>query len=140
MTFRLSRRSLARLGGVHPDLVLVVKRAIEISAVDFSVTEGLRSREKQAQAVAAGKSQTMNSLHLVQADGWGHAIDVCALQAGKPVWDWGPYERIADAFMQAGAELGVPIVWGGSWTTLKDGCHFELNRKFYSQAKQKGNT
>ena len=35
MTFNLSKRSLDRLAGVHADLVKVVKRAIEISEIDF---------------------------------------------------------------------------------------------------------
>ena len=41
--FRLSARSLSRLEGVHPDLVKVVKRAIELTEVDFMVTEGVRT-------------------------------------------------------------------------------------------------
>ena len=40
MTFKLSDRSLAKLEGVDPNLAAVVKRAIEITMVDFGVTEG----------------------------------------------------------------------------------------------------
>ena len=40
--FKLSLRSKMRLSGVDPKLVAVVKRAIEISKVDFGVTEGLK--------------------------------------------------------------------------------------------------
>ena len=43
MAFRLSKRSTGRLEGVNDDLVAVVKRAIELTKVDFGVTEGLRS-------------------------------------------------------------------------------------------------
>ena len=42
MTYELSKRSKDRLSGVHPDLVKVVERAIEITTVDFTVLEGLR--------------------------------------------------------------------------------------------------
>ena len=42
----------------------VTRRALEISEVDFGITEGLRSRYRQKQLVATGKSQTMNSRHL----------------------------------------------------------------------------
>ncbi|MEH4404963.1 M15 family metallopeptidase, partial [Escherichia coli] len=38
------------------------------------------------------------------------------------------YEKIAQAFKQAAAELGTAIEWGGDWRTLKDGPHFQLKR------------
>ncbi|EMQ3414369.1 hypothetical protein WE666_005403, partial [Escherichia coli O117:H42] len=45
-------------------LVAVVRRALELTEVDFGITEGLRSKYRQKQLVAEGKSQTMNSRHL----------------------------------------------------------------------------
>lgn len=72
-TFKFSSRSEKNLQGVNPDLVKVTRRALEISEVDFGITEGLRSRYRQKQLVATGKSQTMNSRHLT-----GHAVDVVA--------------------------------------------------------------
>lgn len=124
--FALGARSRARLQGVHPDLVRVVERAIQLTPVDFTVTEGLRDAKRQAQLVAAGASRTMNSRHLT-----GHAVDVAALVGGKVSWDWPLYGRIAAAFKAAAAELGVPIVWGGDWPRFRDGPHFELDRRTY---------
>ncbi|MDN0092724.1 M15 family metallopeptidase, partial [Yersinia ruckeri] len=66
-------RSENNLNGVNPALVKVVRRALELSPVDFGVTEGLRTIARQKELVAAGKSQTMNSRHIT-----GHAIDVFA--------------------------------------------------------------
>ena len=126
MTFRLSQRSLSRLEGVHPDLVKVVKRAIELTEVDFMVTEGLRTRARQAELLAAGASRTMNSRHIT-----GHAVDVAAVVGGKVRWDWPLYPKIAKAFQKAADELGIKIVWGGSWRTLRDGPHYELDRRAY---------
>lgn len=126
MTFNLSRRSLDNLKGVHPDLVRVVKRAIEITPIDFVVTEGLRTRERQKQLVAAGASQTMNSRHIT-----GHAVDLAAWVAGQVRWDWPLYEKLAQAMKQAAKELKVALEWGGDWKTFKDGPHFELSRKVY---------
>ncbi len=123
MSFKLSARSLARLEGVHPDLVRVVKRAILITPVDFMVTEGLRTRERQAELVKAGASRTLNSRHLN-----GHAVDVAAMIGPEVRWDWPLYPRIAAAFKRAAAEEGVRIVWGGDWKSLRDGPHFELAR------------
>lgn len=126
MTFTLSKASRAKLVGVDPALVAVVERAIEITPVDFRITEGLRTVTRQKQLFAAGASKTMNSRHLT-----GHAVDVVALVGGQVRWDWPLYPKIAAAFKQAALELDTPIVWGGDWTTLKDGPHFELDRKRY---------
>lgn len=126
MTYRLSIRSRARLQGVHPALVAVVEAAILITPVDFMVTEGLRSRERQAALVRAGASRTLNSRHLT-----GHAVDVAALVEGKVRWDWPLYGRIAEAFGAAAGRLGTPLVWGGNWPSLRDGPHFELDRRAF---------
>jgi len=126
MMFVLSKKSLDRLSGVHPDLVRVVKRAIEIPTVDFAVLEGVRSKSRQEQLVKAGASQTMNSRHLT-----GHAVDLGAYVSGSVRWDWPLYHKIAAAMKQAASELGVPLEWGGDWRTFKDGPHFQLPHKEY---------
>lgn len=124
--FTLSKKSLDRLAGVHPDLVDVVKKAIEITEVDFCVLEGVRSVARQEQLVKAGASQTMLSRHLT-----GHAVDLGAMVAGEVRWDWPLYHKVADAVLAAANDLGVPVVWGGNWSKFKDGPHFELDRKEY---------
>jgi peptidoglycan L-alanyl-D-glutamate endopeptidase CwlK len=121
--FRLSERSRRNLAGVAPALVAVVKRALEISEVDFVVTEGRRSPERQRELFKAGATRTLNSRHLT-----GHAIDLAALVGGQVRWDWPLYAKIADAMKRAGREQGTKIVWGGNWRTFRDGPHFELER------------
>ena len=123
--YRLSARSLNNLSGVHPDLVAVVKRAIQLTDVDFTVIEGLRTMERQRELVKQGSSQTSNSRHLS-----GHAVDLMAYVPGDN-WNWKHYPRIAAAMKQAAQELSIPIIWGGDWQTFKDGPHFELPRKDY---------
>jgi len=125
--FKLSQRSLRRLEGVHPGLVKVVKRAIEITEVDFGVTEGLRTKERQAKMVAQGSSWTMNSRHLT-----GHAVDLVAYEDGQVSWAWPLYYKINDAMQRAAAEFGIKIKWGGTWKgRQKDGPHFQLTWKAY---------
>ena len=46
---------------MHPDLVSVVERAIQITTQYFRVQEGLLTRERQAELVARGASRTMHS-------------------------------------------------------------------------------
>jgi peptidoglycan L-alanyl-D-glutamate endopeptidase CwlK len=135
MAFQLSQRSLQRLEGVHPRLVDVVKLAIQCTAVDFTVVEGLRTPARQRELVDAGKSQTLNGLHLVQPDGYGRAVDLAPLVGGAIPWnDWGQFRRLADVVKSCAAELGTPVEWGGDWRTFKDGPHFQLPRGWRAPA------
>ena len=119
MAYVLGSKSKKKLKGVHPDLVAVVERAIEISEQDFSVIEGMRSVKRQKQLLADGKSTTMNSRHLT-----GHAVDLAPYPMS---WDWKYFYPIADAMKQAAEELDVKIVWGGDWKSFPDGPHFQLD-------------
>jgi peptidoglycan L-alanyl-D-glutamate endopeptidase CwlK len=122
----LSPRSVQRLSGVHPDLVKVVARAMELTEIDFIITEGVRTKARQKQLVASGASQTMNSRHLT-----GHAIDLAAMVGGKVRWDWPLYYKLADAMKRAAKDVDVSIEWGGDWESFKDGPHFQLPRSTY---------
>lgn len=122
----LSARSRERLVGVHPHLVRVIEAAAQASTIDFCVTEGLRTAARQRELVAQGKSQTSNSRHLT-----GHAVDLCVLINGKADWTFANYQKLAEIVKAAAEREGVAIVWGGDWRTLKDGPHFELDRKVY---------
>jgi peptidoglycan L-alanyl-D-glutamate endopeptidase CwlK len=134
--FRLGKRSLSRLEGVHPDLVRVVQSAIKATVCDFTVLEGVRSEERQRKLFQAGASKIMNSRHLT-----GHAVDLGAYIDGEVRWDWPLYYQIAAAMMMASVEEGVPIRWGGDWDSdgeyddekWRDGPHFELPRKVYPE-------
>ena len=120
----LSQRSKDRLKGVHPDLVKVVERAIQISDIDFMVIEGLRTEEQQKINVQKGVSKTMNSYHLT-----GHAVDLGPLVGKEIPWnDWSKFELVSKAMKQAGKELGVDVEWGGDWKSFKDGPHFQIKR------------
>lgn len=109
--YKLSQRSLDRLDGVKPELVDVVKRAIELTTIDFGVVQGLRTEEEQKALVEKGASKTMKSKHLT-----GDAVDLMAYIGGRGCWELNVYDEIADAMKAAAIELGVPIRWGAAWT------------------------
>lgn len=137
-TYSFSKRTLDNLVGVHPDLVKVFTRAIQITKQDFMITEGVRSQERQRELYAQGRTKpgkmvtwTLNSNHFKSAKtGYGHAVDV----APYPV-DWNSeakFVAIADAVKQAARELGVRIEWGGDWSAKnRDLPHFQLDRSTY---------
>jgi len=129
--YKFGNRSESNLVGVHADLVKVARLALLKSPVDFGISEGLRTKTRQAELFAAGKSKTMNSRHIT-----GHAIDI--FPAGNPI-DWKKMIPISKAMFEAANELNIPIRWGGDWngngiTTDEkffDSPHFELKSKFY---------
>ena len=139
MSYALGARSLARLEGVHPDLVRVVKRAIEITAQDFMVTEGLRTLARQKDLYAQGRTKpgpvvtwTLKSKHID-----GLAVDLVPFNDGKPDWTAGKnFDEIAKAMHDAAEELGVQITWGADWDRdgnprergESDSPHFQLFR------------
>lgn len=122
--FTLGQESLDKLKGVHPDLVRVVKKAIQISTVDFVVLEGVRSEDRQRELFAAGATATMDSRHLT-----GDAVDLAVVVGDEVRWDWPLYERLAMAMKMAALEEGVKIEWGGDWRSFRDGPHFQLPRR-----------
>jgi peptidoglycan L-alanyl-D-glutamate endopeptidase CwlK len=107
----LSEKSLKRLEGVDARLVRVVKRAIVLTGVDFAVTEGLRSPERQKALYLAGKSKVEEGGTHVS----GRAVDVAALINGSANWEIENYIKIADAFRVAAIDEGVGLRWGGAW-------------------------
>lgn len=125
-SFSLGNRSRQRLIGVHVDLVKVVERAIEITHIDFTVLEGLRTVQRQRELLASGATTTLNSRHIT-----GHAVDLGAFVEGRVLWGWPLYCQIAASVKQAANEVGVPIEWGGSWKSFSDCPHFQLPWKDY---------
>lgn len=109
MAFTFSKRSEDNLEGVNSALVGVVRRALELSPVDFIVIEGRRTQERQRQLYNAGASKTMSSRHLS-----GNAVDLLPVGA-----DWNNYKcwlPVLVAMRQAGQELGVKLRFGITWT------------------------
>ena len=116
-------RSKALLEGVNPTLAELMFEVERRHPDAFEITEGMRDRARQAELVAQGKSQTMNSKHLT-----GNAVDIALMGPdGQPNWNFEDYRPIAATAKTVAAEMGVPdFVWGGDWRTLKDGVHFQM--------------
>ena len=110
MGFTLSQRSLDRLEGVHDDMIRVVKKAIDLTKIDFGVICGLRTIEEQKALVDKGASQTMKSKHLD-----GLAVDLMAYVGGRASWELNLYDDIADAMMEAAKLEDVSVRWGAAW-------------------------
>lgn len=133
MTYKLSQRSLDRLKGVDERLVKVVKRAIELSPIDFMVLEGVRTKEQCM--VNYGKGRTV-----AQCSAKGVPAKYANPSAAKVTWlnnpfaskhcdgkavdlvpypvDWQDlkkFDAIAKAMFAAAKELDIKIRWGADW-------------------------
>lgn len=140
MAITLGQRSLSRLDGVHPDLVRVVLKAAQLADPkdDFTVLEGIRTREQMAVNYGKGRtaaqceakgvpgryaqpgvarvtwlSNPYLSNHRVREDGFGRAVDL----APWPI-DWNNtarFDRLAALMFRAAQAEGVKITWGADW-------------------------
>lgn len=126
MTWTFGKKSIDRLATVHSDLIKVMSLALKRSKYDFSITCGRRTKEEQIALVKSGVSKTLNSRHLT-----GHAVDVAVYIKDKISWDYEHYAYLATVVDEVSKELKIPVVWGGSWETFRDGPHYELDRKVY---------
>lgn len=136
MEFILSERSEKELRGVDSDLAGVVRLALIKSAVDFAVTDGLRTEDEQRELVAKGASQTMKSKHLI-----GEAVDLVPILNGKLRWEWKPIFAMALAMKDAGEERGVNLRWGGAWHRSLTGQElhpFKLQEEYVELRRSEG--
>jgi len=141
--------SLAKLKGVHPDLVRVMNAAITDSPVDFSIVYGVRTQAEQVGLYALGRTKvnpdgksakkplgnivtqkngtTNKSNHQVKSSGFGEAIDFCPYINGKLDWGNDAAFKLIVVHVKAIAKcLNIPIVCGIDWKSLPDAPHVEL--------------
>lgn len=121
MTYSLGERSRGNLAGVHPDLLRVVQRAIQITTQDFGVAgKAVRTAAEQHALFLQGRSQKdgykNKSNHQPHGDGFGYAVDLTPFIAGSfDVNNEAAQYPIAAAMSQASRETGVKVTWGGNW-------------------------
>lgn len=130
----LDQKSIDMLDKVHPDLRKVILQAAADSPIRFRLTEGLRTKERQAQLVKIGASKTMKSRHIT-----GHAVDLVPLVDldgdGKieteELYSWPLMRKLAVYIYMAAKKVHIPVEWGGDWTKFPDGPHWQLPAKIY---------
>lgn len=125
--FRFSVNSASVLGGVCPELRAIALRALELSVIDFGIPSngGKRTAEQQHQLYTYGKSQ-LDGYKRESYHQTGKALDVYAYVDGKASYKREHLALVAAAMLQAAAELGHPLEWGGFWRSFVDMPHFQL--------------
>jgi D-alanyl-D-alanine dipeptidase len=80
--------------------------------------EAYRPQEMQELYYEQGKTQTLNSMHTKRL-----ALDINLFKDGVYLTDSADYTFLGEFW----CSLDPCCEWGGNWTTLADGNHFELN-------------
>lgn len=115
-----------KLQTLHPDLSRLIRHVAE--TWDVVILETSRTPERQAELVAAGKSKTLQSKHLVQPDGYAHAVDWAPL----PI-DWNDARRwyyFGGFALGVAQQMGVQATFGGDWnrnTEVRDQAFNDLD-------------
>ena len=153
MTFRLSKKSLDKLDGVHPKMVELCLEAINVSPIDFTIVQGVRTRKHQEALYAQGRkglnevnhlrkqaglgkitenendkvvTWTLESNHIQKSDGYGWAVDFAAIdENGKITWDTNYYAPIANTFKASAKRMGLKITCGIDWNP-RDWGHIQI--------------
>lgn len=134
----LDDRSEQRLIGVNAALVNAIRRAAKRVPFDLFVVEGVRTKARQAEFFAQGRTKpgpkvtwTLESKHIE-----GRAVDLAPMIDGVIDWnDPKKFDQIAQAMFAAAKELGIKIRWGADWDMdgnprergESDSPHFELS-------------
>lgn len=140
--FVFGKKSKEKLSTCHKDLQLIMNEAIKISNVDFGISEGYRSLEKQLQYFKEGKSKidgiTKKGKHNYKPS---LAVDIFPYLENEANWDnehlsylSGVIHAVSEILFAQG-ETTHKIRWGGNWDmdgvilldqSFDDRPHFEL--------------
>jgi peptidoglycan L-alanyl-D-glutamate endopeptidase CwlK len=131
MGFSFGKASTERLNTCHPDLRLIAREALQYSQVDFGISEGVRTDDKQLEYFLARKAkldprvpeQRAKARHLANEHGLSDAFDFYAFVPGKPslAFDFNHLCMIAGVLVStanrllAEGRIGSRVRWGGNW-------------------------
>jgi peptidoglycan L-alanyl-D-glutamate endopeptidase CwlK len=129
MIFKFSKSSISRLETVDPKLQTLAREVLKLSPIDFAITEGLRTPQRQAQLYRDRKTKTLNSKHLE-----GKAIDICPIIDNKLNYDSrDDIMFLAGLFYGVASQLNIEIRVGALWdnnsiakNNFIDAYHIEL--------------
>ena len=139
-TYTFGERSIKQLAKVHPTFVEILKTALASPKCpwDITITDGARTLAEQRKLYAQGRTtpgnivtwtKPENSKHLIQADGYGHAVDfiVCGYSdfsgnykkftTSKDIYKRDRLKEFAKHVIETARQMGYKVEWGGSWKT-----------------------
>lgn len=124
MKYHWGKRSAELLATCDKRLQELAYMMLDRSDFDLTITCGYRTEDEQNEAYKNGKSRARfgESKHNTFPS---KAIDICPYPINWDTKDIRWQEMALNAMWCAG-KLGIEIVWGGSFKSIKDLPHFEL--------------
>lgn len=136
--YKFGKNSEAKMETIDPRLVRVLRRALGYNVIDFSVTEGARSKAEQNRLYEIGRSKLMwpySKHNVTEKNPKSEATDLMPWVNGASSDHVAHCCLLAGLMFAAAAEEGVPIRWGGNWDrdgepvtdqSFNDLVHYEL--------------
>lgn len=131
----LNAHSQAALSAAHPLLQKLIHAVVEAHPqLSFQILEARRGRLAQEQAFAKGNSRA----HFGQSP--HNYTPAIALDIVPLPLDWKDvpsFVALSKPILATAKTLGIPISWGGTWKSLKDYPHYEIDpwREFAKEAR-----
>ena len=139
---RASKTFKSRIEGLHPKLILWLGYMLATSPVDFFISEGVRTTEKQKELYSKGRrgikgeaivtnrdGVNKKSEHQVKEDGYGYAVDIYYVgwnantdpNGSDPRW-----KELDKCAKMCAEKLGITMRHGLDWKNPYDPPHHEL--------------
>lgn len=149
MGYTFSKSSLSRLDTCEEDLQIIMMTAISTSLIDFGISEGHRSADRQFELYKQGREEIRPGTWVKLYDGMtvtnvdgvhvkgkhnhdpSQAVDIFAWHDNKVKYDDHLMGYLAGHILATAKELykagriKSQIEWGGLWKSLKDTPHYE---------------
>lgn len=97
----------------------LAKSILNPDSVEITISEGLRSIERQKELFKQGKSKTLKSKHLI-----GDAIDIYPIKNNKIDWEF--YPVLMKIAKETAAKYNFSLNFGIDFKTFKDSPHIEI--------------
>jgi peptidoglycan L-alanyl-D-glutamate endopeptidase CwlK len=127
------QRSLERMEGVNPLLIIFAERLLKASPYDLTIPwmGGVRTADEQKAIFEEGNSKCdgteKRSYHQS-----GNAIDIVLYgKSTAEMYDAEKLEKIGEIGKQIWDEMGFKhcvLKWGGDWTSFVDRPHWEIRK------------
>jgi len=122
MSFAFSTKSLSRMKGVNPQLIIIFNEAIKNSPIDWGLPRdsGIRTAIRQNELFADGNSKCDGYDNLSNHQS-GNALDFYAYVNGKASWEKHHLAMVAGVIMSTATRLrkqgkiDIELKWGAEF-------------------------
>lgn len=121
--YKFSINSKRELNTCHKDIRTVFNKAITLSDIDFGISEGHRSKERQQELYAQGRTKPgrivtyVDGIKIMSKHNYypSMAVDIFAWVDNRVSYEVKDLAYIAGVILSVAKEMRVNMRWGGNW-------------------------